>query len=435
MTATASWQQAARHLALDSAALVVIAAFRAEHLDALLMKGPVTASRLYAAEPHRRFYGDVDLLVAPADFAAAQRVLARRGYRPYDVGFRASERAWHETVWLGDGLLGSDARPLEIDLHRSLAWVGDPEALWRLLWRSRESITLQGKAVAAPSRVGTALIVALHAARPGPGQQPYRDLSQAVQVFDAAEWRAAVELARECDALTAFAFGLGSVPAGRALLDELALDERGTTAHPSTAMRLYGPGQSPAGAAMGLLLQAGSTRARLRHVVDRMFPSAAYVRVHWPVARTGRWGLVRGYLQCWVRLARMAPRGVLELRQVRRAAGADRWGLDALTTVRRQLAQGGLDQVELPEPDRSLTGRALDRVLDRQSASCLERALIRQRFAAAHGRERELVIGVSPPGEHFHAHAWLAGDEQRDEDLHELLRRPVPVHWLGPSDG
>jgi hypothetical protein len=115
----------------------------------------------------------------------------------------------------------------------------------------------------------------------------------------------------------------------------------------------------------------------------------------------------------------------------------------------------------LPDPPLGLPAdaeRGVKAALRRSGASCLVSALVRQRWEVAHGRRRDLVVGVTGPVE-FRAHAWLEGDRvprpgEADEipaseldlvdgapsanglapegdDLgerrfHELLRRPAP---------
>lgn len=111
------------------------------------------------------------------------------------------------------------------------------------------------------------------------------------------------------------------------------------------------------------------------------------------------------------------------------------WALRARQRVRRQLLVGGLDAVRLPDPPAGSTG--LDRtpvvhaVLRTVGASCLERALVRQRWYAGRRVSRVLVVGVTAPSDGFHAHAWLDGDpDDAPDGMVELLRRPPPPAWL-----
>jgi len=93
------------------------------------------------------------------------------------------------------------------------------------------------------------------------------------------------------------------------------------------------------------------------------------------------------------------------------------WALCALRAVRAQLAAGELRELRLPAPRRSTLGgrRGVKLVLLARRASCLEGALVRQRFGAACGDVRDVVIGVRNPAETFGAHAWLEGE--RDGEL------------------
>lgn len=100
-----------------------------------------------------------------------------------------------------------------------------------------------------------------------------------------------------------------------------------------------------------------------------------------------------------------------------------------LQLVRRTLARRGVQEtIDLPGPPRLLSAsaeRGVRAVLRRRHASCLEGALVMQRWYSAHGVEKELVIGVTSPNDAFAAHAWL---EPRDdstepaEEFTELLR-------------
>lgn len=57
-------------------------------------------------------------------------------------------------------------------------------------------------------------------------------------------------------------------------------------------------------------------------------------------------------------------------------------------------------------------------------ARCLVSATVRRAWDRAHGRPRQLVIGVTAPSTGFRAHAWLDGDPPCcSADFTELLRR------------
>lgn len=104
------------------------------------------------------------------------------------------------------------------------------------------------------------------------------------------------------------------------------------------------------------------------------------------------------------------------------------WAQVALIRARRALRRGGLEDVAISVPPRlpGTARRGVLAVLRRQPHTCLERALVLQRWEAAYGNARDVVIGVAREGGDFTAHAWLAGDSDNDESTyHELLRLPA----------
>jgi hypothetical protein len=133
------------------------------------------------------------------------------------------------------------------------------------------------------------------------------------------------------------------------------------------------------------------------------------------------------------------------------------WALRTARRTRRLLAAEGLEAaLAPPAPPRLPPGaeRGVQAVLRRRGESCLVRAIVLQAWEAAHGRRRDLIVGVTDPAG-FRAHAWLEGDPlhadagldpsrlglgERDEaveagddhqphgrrQFHELLRRPAP---------
>jgi hypothetical protein len=79
---------------------------------------------------------------------------------------------------------------------------------------------------------------------------------------------------------------------------------------------------------------------------------------------------------------------------------------------------------DLPRPPAvpSAAVRGVRAVLRRTRHTCLEEALILQRWFEAMGDPRDVVIGVRGPGEHFSAHAWLEDDVAGSVEFHELTR-------------
>ena len=84
----------------------------------------------------------------------------------------------------------------------------------------------------------------------------------------------------------------------------------------------------------------------------------------------------------------------------------------------------GLDAALAPPPPPPLPAeaeRGLRGALQQWRESCLVNAIVLQAWEAAHGRRRDLVIGITGP-DAFSAHAWLEGD-------------PVPTADGAPPDG
>ena len=71
-------------------------------------------------------------------------------------------------------------------------------------------------------------------------------------------------------------------------------------------------------------------------------------------------------------------------------------------------------------------------VLRLRRETCLTRSVVLQVWDAAQGLPRDLVIGVTAPGDGFRAHAWLDGEPAYG--FSELSRRPPPLLSRPPSD-
>jgi transglutaminase superfamily protein len=85
------------------------------------------------------------------------------------------------------------------------------------------------------------------------------------------------------------------------------------------------------------------------------------------------------------------------------------WAARALRQARRRLAEGQTRQIRLhPPPTLPASAvRGVEAILRRRRHTCLEGALVRQRWLAAHGVKCDVVIGVTAPSAGFSAHAWL----------------------------
>ncbi len=109
------------------------------------------------------------------------------------------------------------------------------------------------------------------------------------------------------------------------------------------------------------------------------------------------------------------------------AARGAAWALRACGEARRGLRTVELDALALPAVPALPrgAGRGVQAVLRRTRWSCLERAVVRQRWLAAQGDRRDLLIGVQA-GPPIAAHAWLEGDPATaSEGYEELSRHPA----------
>jgi hypothetical protein len=112
---------------------------------------------------------------------------------------------------------------------------------------------------------------------------------------------------------------------------------------------------------------------------------------------------------------------------VARLRGA-RWAAGALSCTRRELRLRPLPEVAVPAPTVVLSSagtRGVRAMLWVRRASCLERSLVLQRWLAAHGDRRDVIIGVCGPDE-FRAHAWLEGEPAPVEQGFRELTRLAP---------
>lgn len=110
-------------------------------------------------------------------------------------------------------------------------------------------------------------------------------------------------------------------------------------------------------------------------------------------------------------------------------AGAVGWAGRAWWRVHREIRIRPLAQVVVPAPPTGEPGRGRRSVqvaVRLLRASCLERALVLQRWDEAGNRPRDVVVGVCLDGGRMRAHAWLDGEDPRG-DFVEIHRRPPTI--------
>jgi transglutaminase superfamily protein len=104
------------------------------------------------------------------------------------------------------------------------------------------------------------------------------------------------------------------------------------------------------------------------------------------------------------------------------------WARRALRVVHDDLRDNGLEFAPPPAPPRLPTRarRGVLAVFRRQESTCLERALVLQRWHSAHGDDRDVIIAVKGPSVDFAAHAWLDGEPDPNAGSFAELMRLAP---------
>ena len=155
-----------------------------------LSKGSALAHLDYP-DPSLRTFGDVDILVHPRSWDAAERALRSDGWRREVPELAAG---FDDAFGKGATLVNADS--LEIDLHRRLA-VGSfgVRLATESLFTDPAVIEIAGTSVRTPSTSGRLLHACFHAALGGFREfRAHRDVAQLVLVT-AADWRQTVEVA------------------------------------------------------------------------------------------------------------------------------------------------------------------------------------------------------------------------------------------------
>lgn len=104
------------------------------------------------------------------------------------------------------------------------------------------------------------------------------------------------------------------------------------------------------------------------------------------------------------------------------------WTMREVRRLDKSLSRSGITGAAVTSPPAlpDEAGRGVAAVLRRRNDTCLVRALVLQAWHQSQGRSRDVIIGVTAPGDDFRAHAWLDGDDPCHwEGFTELTRRPA----------
>jgi hypothetical protein len=138
----------------------LLSIFHRAAIDVMPLKGPVLADQLYR-EPLLRSTEDLDVLVRPEDFAAAERVLEAGGYRRLPA---QEQGAAYHTRFVADRTVGGD---LVVELHSELGEAHVSGLDVRAIWADASRAMWQGHALCSMSLPDLLLYLCVHAAKDG----------------------------------------------------------------------------------------------------------------------------------------------------------------------------------------------------------------------------------------------------------------------------
>ena len=301
-------EAAATGLVVQAAAAEAISALRDAGTRTILLKGPSFEQWLYDPD-EPRMYGDIDLLVAAPDLAAAGRVLSELGYtqRAEEV---APTHVDHAKLWVRarDGM--------HLDLHRSLVGVEADVDPWPVLADDTERMQVGGTEVEILSEPARAMHVALHATVHGAEEQKTRfELGRALERAPRTAWKEAAALADRLGVEGDFATGLRMHPDGTKLADELGL-----TTERSVETAMFAESAPYSAWTINKLANTPGLVPKLRIALRRVFPEPDFMRAWYPIARRGRPGLALSYPRRLAWLVRATGPAVMAWLRARRAA-------------------------------------------------------------------------------------------------------------------
>lgn len=293
---------AARALSCDRVSAEVIGAMQGADIETILLKGPSIARWLYPRGG--RSYIDTDILVPACDVDHAAGVLRSlgftdllAGFHPRELDTRPAEITFVRRAESGQGPDGL------VDLHHNLPGLPVPSTvLWQAFSADTETMRIGGVNAQVAGRTALALHIVLHAVQHGFHGHTREDLSRAIAVLSADDWRDAAELAGRLGVADVLGAGLRSQAAGAEVADRLRLPGS------SLAGSLFWPRLAPRGAASVAEFWSPSTLRQKADQIHRvLLPSPAKIR--YVSGSRGR-SLLPGYARWWRDLALAAAPAV-----------------------------------------------------------------------------------------------------------------------------
>lgn len=177
----------------------IVERFATRGIAVIVLKGPVTRQRLYAADEPRPV-ADIDLLVDPSRFGRASRLLRGAGYHRFD-------RHGHSDAFTPGPATGTaahragdpDAEP-DLDLHLTLPYVTrSPRRAWALFAAHRTHLRVGGASVPVLDEPAHAVHLAIHATvnRFDPDDRSFDDWRRGAAALDDTDRHEAARLAAE----------------------------------------------------------------------------------------------------------------------------------------------------------------------------------------------------------------------------------------------
>ncbi len=301
----------AEGLLVERASLDAIRALRQAGTRPILLKGPLQQWWLEAGGPPRASV-DVDLLVREEQLDSAAAALVSIGYSRA-VALPGEAGREHASVWVAPGRVS-------VELHWTVVGV-DESKVWDVLSKETETTVLMREPIEIPNEAARCLIVALHAAQHGVGRPAiFGDLEKALAIAEIETWRRASELAAAVGGWTSFAGALALTPSGRDLL--VAFDAAPPVLGERQALSLLTP--APTSRGFYFLTRERGARAKTAFLFSKLVPPAEFMRLRYPVARSGRVGLTIAYLYRPLWLVRWSLPGLRSWRRAQQLARASR---------------------------------------------------------------------------------------------------------------
>lgn len=275
--------EAGQVLRVDRVTAEVVGLFEDAGIRTILMKGPTFRRWLYP--DGGRSYTDSDLLVRTTDLDAARSVLAEAGFRL--VGkLRAFRDPQPGYAW------SRESDGAQVDLHESIHGVGvEPGAFWDAIVPEVEHLDVGGRRVEVFGLRARLLHVVLHAAQHAEDRPTtHTDLARAIERVDAGLWAAALDLARDLDAVEPFRRGLALGDRGDEVARSLGLEpwvDPGPTTEQVVRRTMS---QEPVVGGLMWLAKTKGLRKKVSLVAYRVFARES-LRAWTPLAGRGWWGL------------------------------------------------------------------------------------------------------------------------------------------------